>query len=316
MKLTFEEIRSLTHGADHFTEESDGLHFHKCTERQEEAWKEADEYYVPKTLSTTGIRLETETDAEAITFVAPCGNKFEIWVDGMFYRQLLVDELREKGEIPTVKMEPGVKKIMFALPSHSTGVLASLSLDGATFYKPVTYEKKMLFIGDSITQGWESKYDTLSYVYRTAIMLGADFHICGVGGGRYIPATFDRVAFDPDTVVIAYGINDFKSKKRIESEIVPNMHRYLDQVREAYGDRRVVVLTPIWFADRDAIWNDRVRSSVAAVAREKGFEVVDGSTLFPKESDFYADGNFHPNDLGFSIYAERLTEYFRKGKQV
>ena len=77
MKLTFEEIRSLTHGADHFTEESDGLHFHKCTERQEEAWKEADEYYVPKTLSTTGIRLETETDAEAITFVAPCGNKLD-----------------------------------------------------------------------------------------------------------------------------------------------------------------------------------------------------------------------------------------------
>ena len=316
MELTFQEIRSLTHGADHFTEEKDGLHFHKCTEKQERSWREADAYYVDKTLSTTGVRLETVTDAEAITFAAPCGNKFEIWIDGMFYRQILADELRKKGEIPTVKLESGVKKMMFALPSHSTGVLASFALSGATFCKPVTYEKKILFIGDSITQGWNSKYDTLSYAYRTAMTLGMDFHICGIGGGRYIPETFDRVAFDPDTVVIAYGVNDFKSEKRIGPEIVPNIRRYLDRVKEAYGDRRVVVLTPIWFAVRDAAWNDRVRSSVANVAKEKGFEVVDGITLFPKESDFYSDGCFHPNDLGFSIYAERLIEYFRKGKQV
>ena len=316
MDLTFEEIRSLTHGADHITVEEDGLHFHKCTVKQEQAWREADEYYVEKALSTTGVRLEMETDAESIAFVAPRGNKFEIWVNRMFYRQIFADDLHEQGEIPTVKLEPGIKKIMFALPSHQMGVLSSFSLEGATFCKPVTYQKKILFIGDSITQGWNSRFDTLSFAYRTAIALGMDFHICGIGGGRYIPETFDQVAFDPDIIVIAYGINDFKSKKRIESEIVPNIRRYLDRVKEAYGDRRVVVLTPIRFADRDATWNFMVRSSVADAAKEKGFEVVDGETLFPKNSAFYADGSFHPNDLGFSIYAERLIEYFRKEKMV
>ena len=315
MELTFDEIRSLVHGADHITEKENGLHFHKCTEKQERAWEALEEVYYSRTRATTGIRLEFETDAEAITFVAPSGNKFEIWVNGMFYRQILAEEYRKKEEkIPPVELEPGVKKVMLALPSHSTGVLASLSLDGATFYKPVTYEKKMLFIGDSITQGWDAKYDTLSFAYRTAITLGVDFHICGVGGGRFIPETFDRVNFDPDTVVIAYGVNDFNSRSRTAPEIAKNARAYLDLVKEAYGDRRVVVLTPIWRAGKDAAWNYVMRSTVAEAAEEKDFEVVDGITLFPKDPDFYADGYLHPNDLGFSIYAERLIDYFRKEK--
>ena len=311
MKLTFAEIRSLTHGADHITEESDGLHFYKCTAKQEAAWEATgmDRFRVH---ATTGIRLEVETDANAITFEAPSGNKFEVWINGMFYRQILVNDLRETGKTPVVQLEPGIKRIMFALPSHSAGVLSSFSLDGATFFRPVGYEKKMLFIGDSITQGWDSQFDTLSFAYRTATALGVDFHICGIGGARYIPETFDRVSFDPDTVVIAYGINDFDSTHRTVAENIENINAYLDLVKETYGDRRVVVITPIWMAKKDAEWNRTMRTSIANVAIQKGFEIVDGETLFPKNEAFFADGYLHPNDLGFSVYAERLIAYFRK----
>lgn len=314
MELTFTEIRSLTHGADHITEESDGLHFHKCTAKQEAAWEALEDVFYSRVRATCGIRLEMETDAEAIGFCAPSGNKFEVWVNGMFYRQILADDLRKIGETPTVTMEPGIKRIMFALPSHSTGVLSSFSLDGATFFRPVSYEKKMLFIGDSITQGWDAQYDTLSFAYRTATMLGVDFHICGVGGGRFVPETFDKVSFDPDTVVIAYGVNDFNTRHRTVEENVANANAYLDLVKSAYGDRRVVVITPIWLGKKDAEWNLVMRSSIANVAIEKGFEVVDGETLFPQNTAFFADGYLHPNDLGFSIYAERLIHYFTKGK--
>ncbi len=313
MELSFDEIRSLVHGADHITEEEDGLHFYKCTEKQMAAWEAVEEKFYSGVRATSGIRLELETDAEAITFAAPSGNKFEIWVNGMFYRQILAEEYRKQEEpIPPVELEPGVKKILFALSSHKTGVLSSFALEGATFCKPITYEKKMLFIGDSITQGWDSQFDTLSFAYRTGMALGVDFHICGVGGGRYLPETFDRVNFDPDTVVIAYGVNDFNRRGWDASEIAKNASDYLDLVKAAYGDRRVVVLTPIWLASKDAARNSLMRSTIANVAKEKGFEVVDGETLFPKNTAFYADGYLHPNDLGFSIFAERLIDYFRK----
>ena len=310
MKLTFDEIRALTHGADHITEEADGLHFHKCTERQETAWQAAG---TPAGIifATTGVHLEFSTDAEAIDFEAPSGGKFEIWVNGLFYRQILANELRAAGETPSLSLEPGVKQIMLALPSHTVGVLSSLSLEGATFVQPVAHEKKMLFLGDSITQGWDSKHDTLSYAYRTAMALGADFHICGIGGGRYLPATFDRIAFDPDIVVLAYGTNDFDSRHRTVEENVANIKGYFDSVKEAYGNRRVVVITPIWRAHKDAEWHRIARTSIANAAIEHGFEVVDGEGLFPKDTDFFADGSTHPNDLGYSIYAERLIPYFR-----
>ena len=309
MKLTFDEIRTLAHGADHFSEEADGLHFYKCTEKQEAAWLE-NKMPLSFIRATTGIRLEFETDAEAIVFDAPSGNKFEIWVNGLFYRQLFVSPLREAGETPVVKLEKGTKKVMFALPSHTAGVLSAFSLEGATFYRPVTYEKKILFMGDSITQGWDSAHDTLSYAYRTATTLGMDFHICAFGGGRYIPETFDVVNFGPDIIVTAYGFNDFNSSHRTVEENMANARGYLEQVKEAYKGCRVVVITLIPAQEKGEDWYRTTRTSIETVAKEQGFEVVDGETLFPKNPDFYAD-SVHPNELGFSIYAERLVSYFR-----
>lgn len=309
MKLTFDEIRTLTHGADHVSVEADGLHFYKCTEKQEAAWL-ANKMPLSFIRATTGIRLEFTTDADEIVFEAPSGNKFEIWVNGLFYRQLFVSPLREAGETPLIKLGKGVKKVMFALPSHTAGVLSSFSLEGATFYSPVTYDKKILFLGDSITQGWDAAHDTLSYAYRTATTLGLDFHICAFGGGRYIPETFDLLKFDPDIVVTAYGFNDFNSSHRTIEENMANARGFLAQVKEAYGDRRVVVITPIPAQEKDENWYRTTRQSIETVATEQGFEVVDGETLFPKNPDFYAD-SVHPNELGFSVYAERLVSYFR-----
>ncbi len=311
MELTFDEIRTLTHGADHFTEEKDGLHFHKCTALQENAWKAINpEKFYRRSLQTCGVRLEMETDADSISFEAPAGNKYEIWVNGVFFKQIRMNELRERGEKPVIELEPGDKSILFALPSHSHGVLSSFCLNGATYFRPVSRERKILFIGDSITQGWDGQYDTLSFAYRTATALGADFHINGIGGARYVPETFDRISsFEPDTVVIAYGTNDFGQAERTVEENRANAAGYLDRVRAAYGDRRVVVLTPIWRADKDEEWHRTVRTCIAKEAAERGFEVVDGELLFPRNTAFFADGFLHPNDLGFSVIAERLTAY-------
>lgn len=312
-QLTFEEIRALTHGADHMEPAADGIHFHKCTERQENAWKAIDPDFYPRALATTGVRLEFETDAEAFTFEAPSGNRFEVLVNGLFDRQIRMNDLRAAGSEPkaAVPLGPGQKRVLFALPSHSEGVLASFSVENATFLRPVTYENesKILFIGDSITQGWNSQYDTFSFAYRTGLALNADFHICGIGGARYAPQTFEKVNFDPDTVIVAYGTNDFSSKSRSAEENTANANAYLELVRQAYGSCRVVVLTPIWRSDKDEKWLTTARAAIADAARKRGFETVDGDRLFPKNTAFFADNYLHPNDLGFSVYAERLTAY-------
>ena len=68
---------------------------------------------------------------------------------------------------------------------------------------------KFLFIGDSITQGYDSKQDSMSYAWRVSRMLNADSIIHGIGGGYYHESIVDSIDFDPDTVVLAFGTNDF-----------------------------------------------------------------------------------------------------------
>ena len=312
--LSFEEIRALTHGAARVTEESDGLHFHKCTERQERTWKELNEFVYQNTFSTAGIRIEFETDAQKLAFNAPSGNKYEICVNGIFHCQFLLNNLRERNEKPVADLGDGVKRVMLALPSHgSRAVISSLSLEGETFVRPVVYSRRILFLGDSITQGWDSTYDTLSFAYRTAMNLDADFFINANGGAFYAPAAFDVLPFDPDTVIIAFGTNDFGNPNHPVERNIANANAYLDLVKKAYGDRRVVVLTPIWRNDKSEEWHKVARSSIEQSARERGFETIDGAKLLPKSTAFFADGFLHPNDLGFSIYADRLTKYLVEG---
>ena len=47
------------------------------------------------------------------------------------------------------------------------------------------------------------------------------------------------------------------------------------------------------------------RKAIAAEAEKYGFISVDGALLVPPVAELYTDG-LHPNDIGFSIYAENL----------
>jgi lysophospholipase L1-like esterase len=107
--------------------------------------------------------------------------------------------------------------------------------DGATA-KRHAFDRKILFIGDSITQGWNSVYDTMSYAYQTSEKLNADSIIQGTGGAMYNVKTFDKVeCFNPDIVIIAYGTNDSNHVNTLE-ELGNNCREYLVQVKKAYVD--------------------------------------------------------------------------------
>ena len=43
------------------------------------------------------------------------------------------------------------------------------------------------------------------------------------------------------------------------------------------------------------------------IAKSYGFDIVDGYKIIPANCDFYAD-DLHPNDLGFSTYAQNLIK--------
>ena len=313
-RLTFDEIKAITFGAVKITEEDDGVHFFKCTDKQNEAWKNLSETLGTRALTTTGVHMEFVTDSEKLRFSFVQGGKFDIWVDGVLMHKINMDQFRKEEKIPEIELGKGEKQVMLALPSHSIGVLSFIEVADGAFVRPAQFKTKMLFIGDSITQGWNAEYDTLSYAYRTAMYFDSEYVIQGIGGAFYHESTFDEIPFDADTVIIAYGTNDFSRSKSIE-EIYGHADKFLAQVKKYYDGKRLVVLSPIWRADdqdRACGSFEQACSAVKTAAKENGFEVIDGMKLVPHITAFFQDAHLHPNDLGFGIYAENLIKELSK----
>ena len=308
MKLTFEQIKSVTVGALSVKETAQGVTFDKCTEKQVAAWHTLSDVLGVRAETTSGVRLDFHTDSKTLSFEAVEGDKFEVLIDDLPRYRIHAEAYRTKGEVPTFELGEGEKRVTLIFPSHTRGVLASVELeDGATLV-PHDHACKILFIGDSITQGWNSRYDSLSYAWQVTRFFDANSVIQGVGGGFFHEGTLDKFAFDPDTVVIAYGTNDFGKFPTLE-EMRLRVSNFLDEIARQFADKRVLVITPIYRAD----WQkpkkmgsfEQVRELIAKEAAQRAFEVVNGKELVPYNDDFMADA-LHPNDLGFGVFAHRL----------
>jgi len=311
MKLNFETIKSLTVGAVRIWEESDGVHFAEMTEKQVKGFYEVSQTLGQRAETTTGIRLDFETNSSFVAFTPLTDGKYEVKVDGLLTLDVVKKDEKYTINLPKDNHE---HRVTLHLPSHVIGGLANVEIEDGAIAKRHAFDKKILFIGDSITQGWNSVYDTMSYAYQTSEKLNAESIIQGTGGAMYNVNTFDKVeGFNPDIVIVAYGTNDSNHVNTLE-ELAKNCRDYLVEVKKAYSTSKIFVITPIY-----RITNDEIKpygdvklagKQIQAVAESLGLEVVDGQKMIPHFETFMAD-NVHPNALGFSVYANNLTNVLK-----
>ena len=308
MKLTFEQIKSVTVGALVVKQTEQGITFDKCTEKQVAAWYTLSETLGVRSATTTGVRLDFHTDSKSLTLHAVEGDKFEVLIDDLPRYRIHAEAYRAKGEVPVFALGDGEKRVTVVFPSHTRGMLGSVELDDGASLVPHAHACRILFLGDSITQGWNCRYDSLSYAWRVTRFFDANSVIQGVGGGYYHEGTLDRFGFDPDTVIVAYGTNDFGHFPTLD-EMRLRVSRFLDEIARQFGNKRVLVITPIYRDDWQKPKKMGTFAEACALVRDEaircGFTVVDGMELVPHNGDFMADA-IHPNDLGFGVFAERL----------
>jgi hypothetical protein len=178
--------------------------------------------------TTTGIRLDFETDSKYIAFEVKSGSRFEYLIDGVYQGTVKI------GEDKSASIDLAAPcRITLCFPSHEIGVIDNVELSEGASAMRHSFDKKVLFIGDSITQGWNSGIDTLSYAYRTSFALNLDSIIQGVGGAYFHESTFADSEFDPDVVIVAYGTNDV-SHFKTQDEMVAQLRAYIGKVKETY----------------------------------------------------------------------------------
>ena len=198
------------------------------------------------------------------------------------------------------------KHIVFTLPCHlNAGVIAGIEIADGTYVKPHKFDRKILFVGDSITQGYNSTYDLCSYAYQISDYLNADSVIQGIGGAFFEPKTVLPTGYTPDIVFIAYGTNDFMRLKSLD-ELENNAREYISKLQALYKGAKFFAITPIWRMDenqpREMGTFKECCDCIKKLARELKVEVIDGDKLLPQFPTFMAD-TLHPNNLGFSVYA-------------
>lgn len=329
MELTFEQIKAVTSGAVSLEQTDEGIRFYRFTKEQLAIYPRRREALVMKSLAASGIKLCFETDSKSL------------YVRGMFAhgsaRSYLSLDVEVNGEIigsmdnfsdmeippiytdiqfPIGRYEKqfalgeGMKSVTVYLPWNKIVTLESFCLDDGSCVKPIRFPKKLLAYGDSITQGFDAMRNYNRQIGRLAKCLNAEEISKAVGAERYDPELAAlRDDFDPDYIVVAYGTNDFSG---LTPEVfTANCNGFYEAIGKHYPNARIFAITPIWRAD---IENPRAFGSFfdiekgirAATANMPNVTVIDGMTLVPHDTKYYADGRLHPNDAGFEHYFQNL----------
>ncbi len=318
MKLSFETIKSITVGAPRIWCEDGMIHFRKCSQEQIDAWHKFDPVLARNATATTGVRLDLHTNSKSFAFTIAKGSKYEIYLNNVMMCQITSADLKDGRFEYRIDNDRDENRITLVFPAHDEpGTLYSVELDDGATVTPHKFDRKLLFIGDSITQGWDSGYDSLSYAYRVSRFFNANSIIQGVGGGFFHETVFDYdLDFDPDAVVVAFGTNDWGRCVDMAT-LEANTDAFLSALTKKYAGKTIFGLSPIWRGETEGVVRgtgkfEEVCDAVKAKIAAHGLILIDGKTLTPHMPEFFSDKYLHPNALGFGIYAENLIYQMQK----
>lgn len=266
--------------------------------------------------TSSGVRMEFITGEPEISFGYAFGTvwlfngqpTFEIYENGVL-RQI-TDGIADRAphEIRYKRRMKEPSEISVYLPVDAETKISEIRIGS---YSPApSGEKKMLLLGDSISQGLMVRFSSLCY----AALIERHYHLDllnqSVGGDIYDETALDEaLPFDPDSILVALGTNDIYFLGDYNA-IAANIEAYCKKIRAVWPDKKVTAVTPpyqLGIEGNKPLYEllGRVTEKIFAESAVCGFDAVDGFDLVPHDPAFFAD-QAHPNDLGFSQYAFNL----------
>lgn len=323
MQLSIDKIKEIALGVVRVEPIGESVGMFRFTREQEDLYREKSyPSFHKRTFATAGITLEFDTDSEnlslSVEMSAACDYRW--FVHSVFANEQRIGEIT--GFIPenetavatgSFKLGEGVKRIRIVFPWNECSRIKNLELDDGAQVVPISKKRKILFFGDSITQGYTTWLPENSYASRIAHRLNANTINKAIGGTSYWPELAKtRDDFQPDMIVIAYGANDWNAKT--ENEFATDSKEFCRNLRDTYPKAKIVVLTPIWSNTRAEKQKDRWPfANLGSHLKElenivENLTVIQGTDFVPEDIACFAEDQVHPNDIGFAYYAHNLQE--------
>lgn len=312
MTLSNEQLKSIYFGALRFEETEDGwLQAFQYTQSQMDYFKKAFDFWYDRCFATTAKTFEFSTTATKFSFGYKfiwkgSEDSFEVFVNGLATKIYYVKDLDAEGTL-SFELPEGEKDVIVYLPADATVLVRDFEINAE--YSPAKKGEKVLWIGDSITQGFGPLRSAHTYVSVANRLLNYDIINQGIGGYVYDKNTMVPMAgYRPDKIIIAMGTNQFGS------ETMKDVEEYYESLKAVYGDTPVLCVSPIWRGDCPDRYEvfERFCDNVKKIAGQyPNVTVVDGFDLVPHLPEYYLD-NLHPNVIGTELYGRNLVEAIKK----
>lgn len=272
---------------------------------------------------SSGVAIDIETDSPYIAFEYSVEGwsrewlYFDVYINNVFVHTMGYSNMEERDnsfyyEIPK---EHESNRVTIYLPHLVDIILYDIRVaDGASVKEVPSYERDLLCLGDSITQGMDARHPSSAYPTVIARAIEANVLNQGVGGDVFNVNNLDpKLPFDPDIITVAYGTNDWSRYESI-GEFRSKCKDYIDTLIYIYGSSQIFVITPIWRADIDEPKPmgemSLLRDSMYEICSDYSqIEMIDGRSLVPNMPHYFGDQTVHPSDEGFLHMAVNLLPY-------
>ncbi|MBP3593162.1 MAG: SGNH/GDSL hydrolase family protein [Lachnospiraceae bacterium] len=312
MKLTKEQLKAIYHGALWYQETEDGyLQAFQYTKEQNEYFEKVSDFWFERCTASTAKTLEFVTEATSCSFEykflwVGSEDSVELWIDGLAAEIRYVKDMEKEGTL-SFELPEGSKNVMIYLPADATMVIRNFEINGT--YKQAEKKEKVLWMGDSITQGFGPLRSGHTYVSVANRLLNYDIINQGIGGYVYDKNVLMQMYdYKPDKIIISMGTNQFGT------ESMEGIEEYYELLKEIYGDTPVLCILPLW---RDDVPNGlptliKFCNNLKKIAEKySNVTVVDGFNLVPHLPEYFLD-KLHPNCLGCEVYGRNLVLEIQK----
>lgn len=208
-------------------------------------------------------------------------------------------------------------------------IIFSVSLVCIAFYSYA--QKRVACIGDSVTKGYGIKDSTKSYPSRLQELLGNDFVVGNFGhsGATLLrkghnpydksQAYKEALAFRPDVVVIALGLNDTDPRNwpNFKNEFVADYTALVNDFKKINPKVEVYIckMTPIFSGHRRFLsgtreWFDQIQSLIPEIAKANDCGLIDNHSVLSARIDLF-DDYLHPNARGAELLAKNVAPYIK-----
>lgn len=311
--MTNQELRNIYFGAYSFRETEDGwLQAFQYTDAQMEYFRSAFDFWYDRCMATTAKTLEMTTDAQAVSFEYKLiwegsQDSFELAVGNLITEIRYVKDLPKEGKL-VWNLPAGKKDVVIYLPADATVLIRNCRIDGS--FSPARKNEKVLWLGDSITQGFGPLRSGQTYVSVANRLLNYDIINQGIGGYVYDKKSLMKMdGYTPDKIIVALGTNQFGC------ETMKDVEEYYETLIGIYGEEiPVLCISPLWRGDvPDGLPTlTRFCANVRDIAsRYPNVKIIDGFSLVPHLPEYFLD-NLHPNALGTETYGRNLVEEIRR----